>query len=296
MSEDRVATNYFNEVGSKKQPTAAEERELFRELSTARETKVRLTKRIDATKRELKQQKLQGPARDMAEQRVAELHAACDKLTKRIAELKGRAAEGYVRFVIKTARRYTKDPQALRDLIGEGNDGLMVAVEQFNIHYGWRFLTYAVYWIEVRIQEFLNRDGVVHVPNHAKKASRKLRRQEEVEMTRGVRAHHSFEEPTHAGIDTELLASPPVDASHENSLVKHMIEAGLDVEHRLILINTFGLRETEPMDLDDLSDYFFALDGRVRTPDCVKALKDSAATTLRNHLVSRGVSSAAAFF
>jgi RNA polymerase sigma factor (sigma-70 family) len=295
MSDDRVALNYFNDVGQKKQPTAAEERALFRELSNARETRAKLDKRAEAGEKSLRRGKIVGPAREAAEQRVAELRRASAKLVKRIAELEGRAAEGYVRFVIKQARRYTRDPQTLRDLIGEGNDGLLVAVKQFNVHLGWRFLTYAVYWIDVRIQEYLNREGVVHVPNHAKKASRKLRKQEEVEMARGLRTHHSFEEPTHAGVDTELLASPAPDDSHENHVIKHMVDAGLDVDHRLVLINAFGLRETEPMGLDELSDYFFAVDGRVFTPDAVKAMKDRASDTLRTHLVSRGVSSASAF-
>lgn len=294
MSDDRVATNYFNDVGKKKQPTAAEERALFRELSHARETRSKLDKRSEAEERGLRRGKIPDSAREAAVQRAAELRRASEKLTKRIAELEGKAAEGYVRFVIKQARRYTRDPQTLRDLIGEGNDGLMVAVKQFNVHLGWRFLTYAVYWIEVRIQEYLNREGVVHVPNHAKKASRKLRKQEEVEMTRGLRTHHSFEEPTHAGVDTELLAAPAANDSHENHVIKHMVEAGLDLDHRLVLINSFGLRDTEPMDLDDISDYFFALDGRVHTPDNVKVMKDRASDTLRTHLVSRGLSSASA--
>ena len=290
---DRVATNYFNDVGKKKQPTAAEERAHFQELSHARETQRRLNKRVEAEEAALLRGKLKGAARDAAPARLAELRAASAKLTARIAELEGRAAEWYLRFVIKQARRYTKDPQLLRDLIGEGNDGLMVAVKMFNVHLGWRFLTYAVHWIDVRIQEFLNRDGVVHVPNHAKKANRKKRKQEEVEMARGVREHHSFEEPSCAGVDTELLAAPAAAESHENVVIKHMLDAGLDLEHRVVLINTYGLRETPPMDLDQLSDFFFAFDGRAVPPDTVRALRDDASRMLREHLVARDLVSAA---
>lgn len=295
MSDDRLATNYFNEVGKKQQPTASEERALFGELSTARATKKKLDKRATTEANALLRGKYKGTTRAEAVTRIAELRVASQKLVKRIAELEGKAAEGYVRFVIKQARRYTKDPQVLRDLIGEGNDGLMVAVQQFNVHLGWRFLTYAVYWIDVRIQEYLNREGVVHVPNHAKKASRKLRKKEEVEMTRGLRTSHSFEEPTHAGMDAELLAAPEPDDDHENQVIKHMVESGLDAEHRVVLINMFGLRGTTPMDLDDMSDYFYALDGRSETPDAVKQMKEFAFNVLRNHLVSRGVTSASIF-
>lgn len=293
-TDDRVALNYFNDVGKKKQPTAAEERTLFRDLSRTRSLKVKLDKRILAEQASLRKNKANKEMREATRHRVTELKATSNNLSQQIAKLEGQAAEGYVRFVIKQARRYTRDPQVLRDLIGEGNDGLMVAVKLFNVHLNWRFLTYAVYWIGVRMQEYLNREGVVHVPNHAKKASRKLRRQEEVEMTKGLRTQHSFEEPVHAGIDTEILASPPARVCHENTVIKHMVEAGLDVDHRLILINSFGLRDTVPMDLDELSDYFFAMDGRAYTLDTVKAMKDRATTTLREHLVKNGLNSASA--
>lgn len=294
MSDDRVASNYFNDVGKKKQPTAAEERALFTELSLAREARSRLCKRSESEASALRKGRVKDTARQDTIARLAGMREAVDKVTKKIASLEARAAEGYVRFVIKQARRHTRDPQTLRDLIGEGNDGLMVAVKQFNVHMGFRFLTYAVYWIDVRIQEYLNREGVVHVPNHARKASRKLRKLEETEMVRGLRTRHSFEEPSHASIDTELLASPQPEDSHEDHVVKHMVDAGLDVNERLMLINTFGLRDTEPMNLDEISDYFFALDGTVYTTDIVKTLKDAASVRLRDHLVSRGISSTSA--
>lgn len=272
MSDDRVATNYFNEVGKKDQATAAKARVIFTELALARESVVKLKKRLRTNN-------------------TPELREAIDKVTRRIAALESKSAEGYVRFVIKEARRYTKDPQLLRDLIGEGNGGLMEAVKRFNVHYGFQFLTYAVYWIDVRIEEYLNSQGVVHVPNHARKAARKMRKEEEAEMALGVRSVYSAEEPVNAGVEADQIAAPSPEECNERVVLRHMLDAGLDLRSRLILINTYGFRATTPMDVDDLSDYFFALDGSMLTHESLKELREAASLRLRDHLASVGLHS-----
>ena len=74
-------------MGKKKQPTAAEERALFRELSHARETRAKLDKRAEAEERGLRRGKIPDNAREATVQRATELRRASEKLTKRIAEL-----------------------------------------------------------------------------------------------------------------------------------------------------------------------------------------------------------------
>jgi len=60
-----------------------------------------------------------------------------------------------LRYVIKVAREYRKYGARLSDLIQERNIGLMAAVKKFNPHKGFRFITYATWWIRSYIQEYI---------------------------------------------------------------------------------------------------------------------------------------------
>ena len=73
-----------------------------------------------------------------------------------------RLVTSHLRFVVKTAFEYRNYGIALKDLIQEGNLGLMNAVKKFNPHKGYRLITYAVWWIRSFIQEYiLKTKGIV---------------------------------------------------------------------------------------------------------------------------------------
>jgi len=80
-------------------------------------------------------------------------------LAKRLREGDREAAEKLItsnlRFVVKVANEYRSYGLRLMDLIQEGNIGLMLAVKKFDHHKGYRLITYAVWWIKARIQEFI---------------------------------------------------------------------------------------------------------------------------------------------
>lgn len=81
-------------------------------------------------------------------------------LAKRLREEGDReAAEKLItsnlRFVVKVANEYRSYGLRLMDLIQEGNIGLMLAVKKFDPDKGFRLITYAVWWIKARIQEFV---------------------------------------------------------------------------------------------------------------------------------------------
>lgn len=59
-----------------------------------------------------------------------------------------------LRFVVKIAHEYSNYGAKLLDIIQEGNMGLLLAVKKFNPYKGYRLITYAVWWIKARIQEF----------------------------------------------------------------------------------------------------------------------------------------------
>jgi RNA polymerase sigma-32 factor len=60
-----------------------------------------------------------------------------------------------LRFVVKIAFEYKSYGVKLLDLIQEGNIGLMMAVKKFNPYKGYRFISYAIWWIRAYIQNFI---------------------------------------------------------------------------------------------------------------------------------------------
>jgi RNA polymerase sigma-32 factor len=60
-----------------------------------------------------------------------------------------------LRFVVKIALEYKNYGLKLLDLVQEGNIGLMMAVKKFDPHRGYRFISYAVWWIRAYIQNFI---------------------------------------------------------------------------------------------------------------------------------------------
>lgn len=83
-------------------------------------------------------------------------------------DAKNRMMEMNLRLVIPTAKRFLRPGMELMDLIEEGNLGLLQAIEKFEPKKGYRFSTYAVYWIEQYIRKYIEeQSGSIKIPSHA---------------------------------------------------------------------------------------------------------------------------------
>jgi RNA polymerase sigma-32 factor len=73
------------------------------------------------------------------------------------AEIAHKLITSNLRFVVKVALEYRGYGIKLLDMIQEGNIGLMVALKKFDPHKGYRFISYAIWWIRAYIQNFIIR-------------------------------------------------------------------------------------------------------------------------------------------
>ncbi|MED4285470.1 sigma-70 family RNA polymerase sigma factor [Priestia megaterium] len=70
-----------------------------------------------------------------------------------------------LKLVVNVAKRFNKRGVELEDLIQEGSEGLIVAIERFDLNSGYKFSTYAYYWIMQRIYKVVqNKSRTIRVP------------------------------------------------------------------------------------------------------------------------------------
>lgn len=72
-----------------------------------------------------------------------------------------------LRFVVSVAKQYESANAPLEDLVNEGNIGLVMAAEKYNSSTGFKFITYAVFWIKKLILEYLAKNSrLVRLPSN----------------------------------------------------------------------------------------------------------------------------------
>ena len=141
------------------------------------EQEVDLAKRIEAGL--YAEQLLDGPAAAGGMSRALTSDATDEEL-ERIAISGRRAKDGFIqanlRLVVAVARKYSGRGMPLIDLVQEGNLGLVRAVEKFDYRRGYKFSTYATWWIRQAVQRaVVDKGRTVRIPVHMSEKVRKTR-------------------------------------------------------------------------------------------------------------------------
>lgn len=218
-----------------------------------------------------------------------------------------------LRFVVSVAKQYQNQGLSLPDLINEGNLGLIKAAQRFDETRGFKFISYAVWWIRQSIlQALAEQSRIVRLPlnkvgslNKINKAFSQLEQQyereptseelaalldvsdDEVRATISVASRHlSMDAPFQEGEDgslVDVLKNP--NTVNTDRDVEHIESLRKEIERSLTLLTErqsevlrlfFGIGVNQPVSLEDIADRFNLTRERVRQ------IKDKAITKLRS--------------
>ena len=155
FSLDDPVRMYLKEIGKVPLLTPDEEVELAQAMSAGNEAAERLA--------ELKRQRESGEAVTA----TAQEEAAWETDYKRGETAKQKLAEANLRLVVSIAKRYVGRGMLFLDLIQEGNLGLIKAVEKFDCTKGFKFSTYATWWIRQAITRAIaDQARTIRIPVH----------------------------------------------------------------------------------------------------------------------------------
>jgi RNA polymerase primary sigma factor len=112
--------------------------------------------------------------------RRAELRATCRELgraERQLQRTRAQLIESNLRLVVSVAKKHAKRGLPLLDLIQEGNLGLMRATEKFDFRRGYKFSTYATWWIrQAIVRSIADKSQTIRVPVHTREAIRQTHR------------------------------------------------------------------------------------------------------------------------
>jgi RNA polymerase primary sigma factor len=228
-----------------------------------------------------------------------------------------RLVRANLRFVVSVAKQYQNQGLTLSDLINEGNLGLIKAAQRFDETRGFKFISYAVWWIRQSIMQALAEQSrivrltlnKVGLTGRISKAYTQLEQEfereptpeeiatvleistDEVAATMGVSARHvSVDQPIFDGEDgtlIDLLENKNAEKTDDQLLVTDSLNTeiertlgSLTPRQKEVLVYFFGLGIDHPLSLEDIGERYNLTRERVRQ------IKDKAISRLRENAQS----------
>lgn len=234
------------------------------------------------------------------------------KIRKGDLRAKKKLTEANLRFVVSVAKDYQGNGLPLTDLINEGNLGLIKAAERFDETRGFKFISYAVWWIRQSIlQALAEHSRIVRLPLNRVGTIKKITKELEVlemqlerspsqdELAMGLkmdaedvsnsikisRRHHSLDKPFKDGEENTLSdilnddTIPEPDRQLMLDSLKRDIKNSLNTlkeKERDVLMLYFGIDSEYPKTLNEIGEKFNLTRERIRQ------IKDKAINRLRH--------------
>jgi len=227
--------------------------------------------------------------------------------------------EANLRFVVSVAKKYQGNGLSLADIINEGNLGLIKAAKRFDHTRGFKFISYAVWWIRQSILQALaeqsrlirlplNRVGTItKITRAAEKLEAEIERQpkgdeigtqlemggdEVYQALQYSRRHSSLNSPFQEGENSSLLdiiedtqEAPPETQIMRESMTEEVISSldTLAERERAVLEMYFGIKRDSAMTLNEIGEEFDLTRERVRQ------IKEKAIQRLRHRSRSKSL-------
>ena len=185
----------------------------MRQLKIARSITSRNSEALDRYLTEIAREPMLNPEEE------AELAAKIHKGGKEGEQARDRLVSANLRFVVSVAKQYQNQGIFLTDLINEGNMGLVKAAEKFDETRGFKFISYAVWWIRQSIIEALAvKSRIVRVPLNQVGIAGKVNRASDQFIQQNGRIPSTHELAQLTGIDENTIESARDANSHTTSI------------------------------------------------------------------------------